>query len=70
MQNGFCIPDNQCVARVVSALETYNGASPFCQQVNEFAFALVSPLRTNYYCGSTHVAPPGLAALLRYLCDT
>jgi hypothetical protein len=48
VQNGFFTVDYQRVSRIVSALKTHHGFGLIRQQINNFPFALISPLGTDY----------------------
>ena len=44
MQDRGLAIDNQCMACIVATLKARNGCRPVCQQVNDLALALVTPL--------------------------
>ncbi len=44
VQNGFFTVDHQGVARIVATLVAHYGGSMFGQQINDLAFALITPL--------------------------
>ncbi|OPZ10643.1 MAG: hypothetical protein BWZ07_02525 [Alphaproteobacteria bacterium ADurb.BinA280] len=48
MQYGFLAADDQRMAGVVAALESHHTANTLGQQIDDFAFAFVAPLRTQY----------------------
>ena len=58
VQYGFFAVDNQRVARVVAALVTHYSGSMFGQQINDLAFALITPLGAQDYDILTHNTCP------------
>jgi hypothetical protein len=53
----------QSVARIASALETYNDVGPARQQVHDFPFSFVSPLSAHYN-QSVQTSSPFLTSVL------
>ena len=49
-------PDHDSVSSVGTALITYNEVFSFGQQVNQFTFGFVAPLKANY-ASSRHPTP-------------
>ncbi len=58
MQNGFLTVDHQRVAGVVATLIANYGGSMFGQQINDLAFALITPLSAQDYDILTHNTCP------------
>ena len=48
-QHGFFAVHHQRMPGIVAALETHHAGALFGQPVYDFAFALVAPLRADYY---------------------
>lgn len=58
MQNGFFTVDHQRVTGVVATLVAHYGGSMFGQQINDLAFALITPLGAQDYDILTHNTCP------------
>ena len=54
MQDGLLTVYDQCVACVMSALEANHGSRLLSEQVNNFALALITPLRAEHNHITTH----------------
>ena len=54
MQNRFLALDNQRMSCVMPTLEANNGSRLLGQQVNNFALALIAPLRAEHNYITTH----------------
>ena len=52
VKNGFFAIDDNGVSGIVSALETDDHIYMSSKQVNDFSFAFISPLGTDYYISS------------------
>ena len=51
------VADDNCVARVISAIELNYVVNVLCQKVCGFAFTFVTPLGSdNHYCGHTRTS--------------
>ncbi|MCY1179441.1 hypothetical protein D9M73_198420 [compost metagenome] len=58
MQDGLLTVDHQGVASVVATLVAHYGGSMFGQQINDLAFALITPLGAQDYDILTHNTCP------------
>ena len=56
MKYSFLTVDNQSMSRVMTALKTHHRVSTFGQQVHDFSFALVAPLRADYHNALAHTS--------------
>jgi hypothetical protein len=56
VQHRLAIADHERVTGVVPALETHDCMRAFGKYVDDGAFALVTPLRADYYDSSTHIS--------------
>ena len=48
MQNRLLAGDDECVTRIVSTLEAHDSLRIVGQPINDFTFAFITPLRTDY----------------------
>ena len=57
MKYGFHTVDHQCVARIMTTLESNHSIDLICEEIDDLALSLVAPLGANHDYIATHAFP-------------